>query len=325
MECLKHPEEIDVKELKNPLFAGQSVFSAYKWDNPDAQLRLRLIKPDYEAVPDCIVRYAKFQTVYTLDRLTKNLYTLFIQNNGRQFLRVRLPDASTIYSLEINGQKERFSKPDPDGYTAFKIPPQSESTYSVLRLQFETAAAGSAGLFGGSRLKSPEISEVNVSRLDWELYLPSRLSYLWFGGNAESVGGRYSYYDSGYEQKVRQQSFQIDSGSLETSGKRFLFTRLASSANLSFLYISEKFYSFLLFLLFLGTLYWLFRRKDLRLSIKTLLAALLLSFFFDKRLDSIKFVLLDIQVASAAVIGLLLLHRYRDLRKSNPVKKEGAA
>ncbi|MDD2717737.1 MAG: hypothetical protein PHW04_17760, partial [Candidatus Wallbacteria bacterium] len=38
VECLKHPEEIEVKELKNPLFAGQSVFSAYKWDNPDAQL-----------------------------------------------------------------------------------------------------------------------------------------------------------------------------------------------------------------------------------------------------------------------------------------------
>ncbi|MDD5089459.1 MAG: hypothetical protein PHQ23_00930 [Candidatus Wallbacteria bacterium] len=319
-------EETDVKELTHPLFALSPVFKSFRHVTPEYRLDLTVNRPEYEAVPDCLVKYARLITVYTEDRKPKNMYTLYIQNNGRQFIHLKLPDNFRILSLDINGSSERFSKPDADGYTAIKIPPQSERIFSVLTLQYSTEGHGSMGLIGFGTLRTPEIRDIIVDRLDWHFYLPDRFSYLYIGGNA--VREKYSRYayESEYGRKIREQSMQVMQASMDTSGRHFHVTRLGSWAKGWFFFMSGKLFNFLTGVLFLAVTWYLYHQASrVRICVAVFLSCLLVTNFFDPWFDRIANLFSALQLSAFLVIfadfGLRILNLIRERRVGNEAGK----
>jgi hypothetical protein len=168
---------LDVQELPRQLTLRTTnpILLAYKYvhTEPPFQLVLEVKHHEEMKVQVASIDEAVYQTLFTKDglALTRVIYT--VRNRRKQFLKVALPEESTLWSAQLAGQPVKPAS----GEKKFEIlvPLLKSATPYQVEFVYKTTipALGFAGWIGGD-LPVPDIVETHSL---WEVFLPESLTY----------------------------------------------------------------------------------------------------------------------------------------------------
>ena len=171
---------VDVSELPRQLVLRTTnpILLAYKYVHVDPPYRLGLKITRHRTidVQAATIDDAHYSSLVTEDGLAVTTARFVVRNRREQFLRVRLPKGSTVWSATVSGDPEKPAEGDADGgrpEILIKIR-NSEEGFPV-ELVYATPIPN-LRFFGRIRGELPQPDMVvTQSRLD--LYLPARLRY----------------------------------------------------------------------------------------------------------------------------------------------------
>ena len=171
---------VDVSELPRQLVLRTTnpILLAYKYVHVDPPYRLGLKVTRHREidVQAATIDEAHYSTLVTEDGLAVTTARFVVRNRREQFLRVRLPQGSTVWSASVSGEPEKPAEGDSSGgrpEILIKIR-NSEEGFPV-ELVYATPIPN-LRFFGRIRGELPLPDMVATqSRLD--LYLPARLRY----------------------------------------------------------------------------------------------------------------------------------------------------
>lgn len=188
---------LDLNELPQQLVLQTTnpILLAYKYVHTELPHRLALEVTRHRVlgVQEAAIDRASYKTLFTPDGLLVTTAEFQVRNSSKQFLRIRLPVDSEVWSVFVDGKPERPALADGDGDgkagdVLVKII-NSTRPFSV-QLIYATSGSKVAGL-GSVRglLPNPDIL---VTRSRWDVYLPERLRYGALSTNMELVQDRES-------------------------------------------------------------------------------------------------------------------------------------
>jgi hypothetical protein len=228
--------QLDLVELPQQLVLRTSnpILMAWKYlqTEPLPRLALTLTRHRTASVQEAAIDEARYRTLFTRDGLVVTTATFSVRNSRKQFLRVRLPAESDVWSVLVDGRADKpaiSDAEDGDGLRVLlKIIHSTEAFPVQLVYATRLSPLGSLGT-ARARLARPDIL---VTRTHWDVYLPDELSYADPTSNLEpSAGGQRVSGEvlraemQGADQAPRQvlDPLRID---VPTSGMRFAFQKL---------------------------------------------------------------------------------------------------
>jgi hypothetical protein len=87
----------------------------YVHAEPAFQLPLKITRPQEIDVQVAAIETAHYSILFTRDGMAVSRARFIVRNNRRQFLRLELPDASTIWSVFVDGMSEKPAHASEDG------------------------------------------------------------------------------------------------------------------------------------------------------------------------------------------------------------------
>jgi hypothetical protein len=176
---------VDPAELPQQLILKTTnpILLAYKYvrsDTPYA-LALRMTRHRELAVQGAAIDRAQYRTLFIEDGLAVTTSHFEVRNRREQFLRVRLPMASKVWSVTVDGQPEKPAITDDTGPNGESLPPEilirvinSAQSFPV-ELVYATPVSkmGKLGRISG-QLPQPDMI---VTRSNWSIYLPDSFRY----------------------------------------------------------------------------------------------------------------------------------------------------
>jgi hypothetical protein len=187
-------ETITSIQLPDKLRRAQ-VQAALRYFEPEPHLSLALTRFDYEALAPAIVNLLHLESVLSEDplKLTTRA-TLVVQNSGRQFLELELPEKSTVFTLLVAGRSEQPKKRSAEGGGTLhlvSIPRSAAPGASFpVELVYEEAIGSAMGSFGSIGLETLKVlGGVLVQKIELDLHLPPDRTYLTFRGNLKRDAG----------------------------------------------------------------------------------------------------------------------------------------
>jgi len=180
----QHLSTIDVDELPQQLVLKTTnpILLAYKYvySDPPYRLALKVTRHEELGVQEAIIERAHYRTLYTRDGMAVTRADFFVRNSRKQFLRIRLPRDSEVWSVFVAGNAEKpalAGEEEPvEGYDRSVLVKMINSTQGFLvEMVYATkvAAQGSMGSVSG-RLPRPDMV---VTHSRWDLYLPTGFRY----------------------------------------------------------------------------------------------------------------------------------------------------
>ena len=180
---------LDAAELPQQLILRTTnpILHAYKYVSPPHRLALAVDRHEMVAVHEAAIDQARYLTLFTRDGLSVTTARYTVRNSRRQFLRVKLPPGSEIWSAFVDGRPEKpartFSE-DGEAWHLIKIIHSTEGF--PVEIVFETPASAIKGLGTVSGLlPRPEIL---VTRTQWDVFVPDGVEYGEPGGGMELTG-----------------------------------------------------------------------------------------------------------------------------------------
>jgi hypothetical protein len=228
-----HLSPLDPSELPQQLVLKTTnpILRAYKYVQvePPYLLALQVTRHKEVDVQNAAIDDAHYQTLYTRDGLSVTTAHFTVRNSREQFLKVRLPKGSKVWSAFVAGRAEKPAieeAKDGDPTVLIKIINSTEGFPVELVYETATERIGALGRVRGS-LPKPDMV---VTRSAWDVYLPFGLQY----GDPESnmEQGPQGQAVSGDEMKAalaaRAQNavlppLRID---VPTSGVRYTFNKI---------------------------------------------------------------------------------------------------
>lgn len=185
---VKNADRVDIQELPFELISlsAKPLIFGLRYLHPPYQLSLKITKHEELPTINTIIDNASVMSVALSEgkTVTRVIYTM--RNTWKQFLQLKLPPDSELWTLNVDGQRELPSK-NQDG--AFLIPlvrSQMEGEairpFNVEILYYTKTKPFS--LAAWRRLPFPT-ADVVISQVLWSCYLPVDYSFLAFGGNLE--------------------------------------------------------------------------------------------------------------------------------------------
>lgn len=187
-------EKIDSRELPPELAQGQ-IYEAYKFSEPEHSMALELTRHQYVDLANATVTLLSVKSHVSKERLLTSSATLIVQNFGRQYLRIGLPEEADVMSVTVNGTSGvRFYK-DSESPDVYRIPLTGQGQVNasfplllVYRVQLDTEAMGTLGAF---EITVPEVLDgVHVGKTQLKLYVPEDYVYVGWGGTLHRQGHR---------------------------------------------------------------------------------------------------------------------------------------
>ncbi len=190
---------LDVDDLPRRLILKTTnpILEAYKYVRgvPPPNLVLKVTRHKEVSTQDAVIDEAHYATLFTRDGLAVTAARFLVRNSRKQFLRIRLPEGSEIWSVAVNGKSEKPAvegggeKGGAAGDPIYLVKIITSSDGFPVDLVYATPVRvlGSIGTLRGS-LPVPEIL---VTRTRWDVYLPDRLEYQEPESNMELVQDRY--------------------------------------------------------------------------------------------------------------------------------------
>ncbi len=197
-EALDVATRIDRSELPQSLWgrASHPIILAFKYLETPYVISLDVEKHEDLPVKVATADNAAFVALMTRDGNYIVRGTYSVRNNLKQFLSLRLPEGSELWSLFVNG---RPAKPGKGDENRILIPMEKsrgggESTTFPVEIIFFVEGK-KLGPIGNRSVILPKV-DVPVSVMNLSLYLPYGYTYTGFGGNMEEA----SYYEGyGYD------------------------------------------------------------------------------------------------------------------------------
>jgi hypothetical protein len=175
-----HLSPLDPNELPQQLVLKTTnpILRAYKYVQVEPPYRLQLAVARHREVTlqQATVDEAHYRTLYTADGLSVTTATFTVRNSREQFLKVRLPSGSKIWSAFVAGRAERPALDEAkDGHPIVLVKIINSTEGFPVELIYETPVAqlGSLGRIQGE-LPAPQMV---VTHTRWEVYLPEGLQY----------------------------------------------------------------------------------------------------------------------------------------------------
>ncbi len=284
---------MDVRELPRQLVlrTSQPILHAFRYvrADPEPRLTLGVTRHPLVAVQEAVIDRAEHRTLFTRDGLAVTTTRFQVRNTRKQFLRVRLPEDSEIWSVFVAGKAEKPALDESDGAKrSYLIKIVSSTDGFPVELVYATRVSSMSSLGTvRARLSRPDLL---VTTSHWELYVPDGFDYGRPSTNMTLLidGGRVTRDAMAREMATAADAaqtanvaepFRID---VPSSGRRFAFEMLYANhgdldASVSIPYTSRggaafgQIVSLLgIFLAFVTLRLW--RAKEARYSIQTKLA-----------------------------------------------------
>ncbi len=225
---------VDVSELPRQLVLRTTnpILLAYKYVqvDPPYKLGLKVTRHSEVDVQAATIDEAVYKTLFTKDGLAVTTATFSVRNRREQFLRVRLPAGSEIWSASVDGQAEKpaLASGAPGGSTAPEVLIgiiNSDQGFPV-ELVYATPVAR-LGLLGRVNHELPRPDMV-VTRSQLDVLLPDSLRYGKASGDMDLVlAGAWA---GGGEMPIHQAEDGAGPGPLRITvpetGIRYSFTKL---------------------------------------------------------------------------------------------------
>lgn len=230
LELGELPQQLVLKTT-NPILL------AYKYvrNDPAYELALKITRHREIDIQAATIDRAQYRTLYTRDGIAVTAAEFMVRNTRSQFLRVRLPHGSKVWSAFVNGAQEKPALADASGSSEagpevlIKIVNSSSGFPVNLVYQTPVSKIGTLGVIRGS-LPRPDIV---VTHSHWDVYLPDAASYGTASSNMQTVkSGEYMSADalrSAMGQISRVEGTQVFSPlhvSVPTAGIRYSFEKL---------------------------------------------------------------------------------------------------
>ncbi len=222
---------VDVTELPRQLVLRTTnpILLAYKYvqTDPPYKLGLKVTRHREVDVQAATIDEASYKTLFTADGLAVTTATFTVRNRREQFLRVRLPKGSEIWSASVNGESEKPAIDDDESGTPEVLIGiiNSDDGFPV-ELVYATPTSPMR-LFGKVRTELPHPHMV-ATRSQLDVLLPDTLRYGKASGDMTmTLGGAWVGNTFGTE---AEQGRALASGpfriTVPDSGIKYSFTKL---------------------------------------------------------------------------------------------------
>jgi hypothetical protein len=171
---------MDVRELPRQLVlrTSQPILHAFRYvrAEPEPRLSLGVTRHALAAVQEAIIDRAEHRTLFTRDGLAVTTTRFQVRNTRKQFLRVRLPQDSEIWSVFVAGKAEKPALDERDEEKrAYLIKIVSSTDGFPVELVYATRVSSMSSL--GSVRVTLSRPDLLVTTSHWELYLPDEFAY----------------------------------------------------------------------------------------------------------------------------------------------------
>ncbi len=232
---------LDVQELPRQLTLRTTnpILLAYKYVHADPPFELVLQVKHHEEmkVQVASIDRAVYQTLYTKDGLALTRVSYIVRNRRKQFLKVRLPDASKIWSAQLAGQPVKPAAGEGQGEVLLPLLKSANPFRVEIVYKSDIGAVGFAGWLSG-RLPVPDIVE---TRSLWEVFLPESLTYGRVDTNMtilEDAGAIFESAENGADARAMLSDTGRDGSDLQkiaTAGRKEAESEMASSGTVGVL------------------------------------------------------------------------------------------
>ncbi len=168
--------------------SARPLLFAFKYVRHPYNVVVDITKYEKEEALNIIIDNVKGTTLFKEEGKQVHLLTFSMRNLWNQFLKLDLPQDASIWSVYVDGKREKASKDSAGKILIPLVRSQRENKNSGLRpFKVEliyTQPAGKFFILGKKKSIFPS-PDVLISTLEWNFYLPVNYKYLHFGGNLE--------------------------------------------------------------------------------------------------------------------------------------------
>ncbi len=238
---------LDINELPRQLILKTTnpILLAYKYSQttPPYRLVLQVTHHKEIMVQEALIEQAKYSTLFTKDGLTVTTAKFFIRNSRKQFLRLKLPPNSKVWSVFVNGKTEKPAQADKTGQEIL-IKMINSATGFPMEVVYETKMS-KMKWSGTIKAQLPQPQDMIVTRSNWDIYLPQNFVYQQAKGNLDLVSKASTVSQQTMAQTIasehsRQQPLKII---VPNDGIHFAFEKLyanqSDQASIAFTYFSD--------------------------------------------------------------------------------------
>jgi len=187
---------LDVTELPGGLVSASDtpIFYSYKYIKHPYSLVLAVSTFEDIEVIDANVSRAELNSLLTRrgDFVTRAIFT--VANNARQFMKLTLPENTTIWSTYVSGRPVKPAM-DEDGTILIPLDRSERSGYGNggltsfdVEVIYFTETKDLSSVFGHRGFTAPLVN-MKVDELVWTLYLPEKYVYKNTGDDMDYYGG----------------------------------------------------------------------------------------------------------------------------------------
>ncbi len=181
-------DRVDIQELPYDLInmSAKPLIFGFRYLRHPFLLSLKVIKHEELPTVNTVIDNASVMSVLLEEGkvITRVVYTM--RNTWKQFLQLRLPKDSEIWSLYVNGKRELPSKTKEGKFMIPLIRSRMEgeniTSFDVEILYYHKNKK--FYIAGSKKLQFP-IVDVVMSKMLWSCYFPVDYSFLHFGGDVE--------------------------------------------------------------------------------------------------------------------------------------------
>jgi hypothetical protein len=172
---------LDINELPQQLILRTTnpILLAYKYVHADSphRLALEVTRHAVLGVQEAAIDHANYKTLFTSDGLLVTTAEFTVRNSRKQFLRIRLPEESEVWSTFVDGKPEKpaLAEGNGDGARDVLIKIINSTRPFDVHLIYATAGdkIGRLGTIEGV-LPNPDIL---VTHSRWDVFLPEETRY----------------------------------------------------------------------------------------------------------------------------------------------------
>ncbi|MCK5241923.1 hypothetical protein KAR34_05685, partial [bacterium] len=181
-------DRVDFQKIPVSLteLSSRPILFAFKYIRHPYQVVVDITKHEKEEVLSAIIDQARGTTLFQAEGKLIHQFTFSMRNLWNQFLKLELPQDSSIWSVYVDGKREKASQ-DKEGKILIPLArSQREGQENRLR-PFEveliyTQPAEKFAILGKKQQHFP-MPNVLINTLEWNLYVPANYKYLHWGGN----------------------------------------------------------------------------------------------------------------------------------------------
>jgi len=177
---------IDFQKIPRELtdLSSKPILFAFKYIRHPYNLVINIIKYKKEEALSIIIDNARGITLFKKEGKLVHQFTFTMRNLWSQFLKLELPDDASIWSVYVDGKREKASQ-DSDGKILIPLARSMREGEGLRSFNVDLIYTEPVGKFNilGTKKHSFPSPDALMNRLEWNLYLPVEYNYIYFGGD----------------------------------------------------------------------------------------------------------------------------------------------